>query len=351
MPTRAAATLALLTAATTAAAQPTAFTYQGRLKNGTQPAAGLHDFRFTLFNAASGGTQIGAPQCIDNLAVTDGVFTATIDFGPQFSTQEPRFIQIEVRADTGLGCASPTGFVALSPRQPINPAPAATHAHAAFALDAPDGSPANAVFVSNDGRVGIGTTTPTAWLDIQATNNSNVLFGRRNGGGLAHNLFIEGSGDGGLQLLDANGTVRVQFRSGNNTYFNFGNVGIGTSSPLSTLDVRGDIRFGPVAQFRAVGAPENLRIVRGNIDGDGSVTAGTGFTCQRTGEGFYTIRFNTAFAGVPTVTLQAYRPNGGIWRIAHLEEPTPSTLTIRVKEEGELKQTDSDFGFWAIGPR
>src|SRR5690606_13901313 len=117
------------------------------------------------------------------------------------------------------------------------------------------------------------------WLDIQATNNSNVLFGRHNGGGLAHNLFIEGSGDGGLQLLDANGTVRVQSRSGNNTYFNFGNVGIGTSSPLITLDVRGDIRFGPVAQFRAVGAPENLRIDRGNIDGDGSVTAGTGFTC------------------------------------------------------------------------
>lgn len=173
---------------------------------------------------------MGATQCADNLAVSEGVFTATIDFGQQFATTEPRFLQIEVRTDTGLGCGNLAGFVTLAPRQPINPAPAASHAHAAFSLDAPDGSPANAVYVANDGRVGIGTIAPGGWLDIQAANNSNVLFGRRTGGGLSHNLFIEGNGDGGMQILDASGTPRIQFRSGNNTFFNYGNVAIGSTA-------------------------------------------------------------------------------------------------------------------------
>lgn len=120
--------LALLALTAAAQAQSTAFTYQGRLKNGAALAAGLHDFRFTLFNAASGGAQIGSPQCVDNVAVTDGLFTATLDFGQQFATTEARFLQIEVRADTGLTCASPTGLVTLTPRPTLTAAPYALYA-------------------------------------------------------------------------------------------------------------------------------------------------------------------------------------------------------------------------------
>ncbi len=49
--------LGVLALASFTHAQPTAFTYQGRLENDAALASGLHHFRFTLLNAAFGGTQ------------------------------------------------------------------------------------------------------------------------------------------------------------------------------------------------------------------------------------------------------------------------------------------------------
>ena len=43
-----------------ALAQGTAFTYQGRLNAGGNPANGLYDLQFTLFNAAANGAQVAA---------------------------------------------------------------------------------------------------------------------------------------------------------------------------------------------------------------------------------------------------------------------------------------------------
>ncbi|HZW11418.1 MAG TPA: hypothetical protein VFF69_16055, partial [Phycisphaerales bacterium] len=85
-------------------AQSTAWTYQGRLNSGGSAASGRHDFRFTLFDVASGGSPIGTTQCADNVVVSDGPFTATVDFGQQFTTPADRFVEIEVRKDTGLDC-------------------------------------------------------------------------------------------------------------------------------------------------------------------------------------------------------------------------------------------------------
>lgn len=51
-------TLGLATCAR-AFAQGTTFTYQGRLNDGSGSANGIHDVRFGLFSASSGGTQTG----------------------------------------------------------------------------------------------------------------------------------------------------------------------------------------------------------------------------------------------------------------------------------------------------
>ncbi len=113
-------------------AQPlgTSFTYQGELRSSGVPAAGLHDLRFRLYDAASGGAQVGSTVCSDNVAVSEGRFTVVLDFGTQFAGQQ-RFLEIEVRTDTGLNCANATGFVPLTPRQPLTASP-----HAIFALNA-----------------------------------------------------------------------------------------------------------------------------------------------------------------------------------------------------------------------
>ncbi|HYF16105.1 MAG TPA: hypothetical protein VD971_13635 [Phycisphaerales bacterium] len=120
---------ALAFLAAPALAQPltTAFTYQGELRESGTPASGAHDFQFLLFTAPAGGMQLGATLCADDVAVTDGTFSALLDFGAQFAGQT-RYLEVHVRPDTGTNCSDTTGFVALSPRQQITAAPASTYA-------------------------------------------------------------------------------------------------------------------------------------------------------------------------------------------------------------------------------
>src|SRR5262249_25424851 len=81
-----------------------------------------------------------------------------------------------------------------------------------------------------------------------------------------------------------------------------GNVGIGTTSPQAKLDVRGDVKLGTNGQLFAPGSEENLRIIRGEVDKDGNIFLGSGFTAERLGIGEYRVSFNTPFSGIPTVT-------------------------------------------------
>ncbi|MBL9033086.1 MAG: hypothetical protein JNM80_15415 [Phycisphaerae bacterium] len=236
---------AVLSAA--AFAQPTAITYQGRVKNGTALASGLHDFRFTLFDAASGGAPVGTTQCMDNVVVTEGLFTAVVDFGQQFATPSPRFLQIEVRADTGLNCTNGTGFVVLAPRQALTAAPLANSAKSAFSLSAADGSPANAVFVDNNGNVGIGTTTPghsvtianpaptIALQDTDSTTQQVGYISYRDSGNVERGWVGYGSvGDPDLSIINARPGGDIVLNT-----FGGGLVGIGTAAPGYLLHVSG----------------------------------------------------------------------------------------------------------------
>ncbi len=80
----------------TAFAQTTEFTYQGSLNNSEVPATGNYDFEFALFTSAAAGTQLGSTITVSNVAVANGIFSANIDFGNQFSGSA-RFLEIRVR--------------------------------------------------------------------------------------------------------------------------------------------------------------------------------------------------------------------------------------------------------------
>lgn len=148
--------LLLLAWTNRAPAQPltTAFTYQGELRVSGTPSSGLHDLRFRLYDAALGDTQVGPTLCSDNVALAEGRFTAELDFGSQFEGRQ-RFLEIDVRADTGLGCGNAAGFVTLGPRQPLTASP-----YAIFALNA-----ANAVSAST-----AATATNASQLNGQAAS-------------------------------------------------------------------------------------------------------------------------------------------------------------------------------------
>ncbi len=117
--------IALLSAfAPMAYAQGTsAFTYQGQLRDGSTNANGSYSLTFTLFNAASGGGQIGGTLAAPSQSIVNGLFTVNLDFGGTAFDGSARWLEITV--------ASLTATNTLAPRSSITPAPYALYSSAA----------------------------------------------------------------------------------------------------------------------------------------------------------------------------------------------------------------------------
>jgi hypothetical protein len=64
-----------------ARAQGTAFTYQGQLQNNGNLAGGTYNLQFSLYTNAMGGTAVAGPVTTNGVAISNGLFTVTIDFG------------------------------------------------------------------------------------------------------------------------------------------------------------------------------------------------------------------------------------------------------------------------------
>ena len=62
-------------------AQGTAFSYQGRLNDGTNPANGTYDLTFTIFGGFTGGFSVAGPSTNSAIGVSNGLFSVTLDFG------------------------------------------------------------------------------------------------------------------------------------------------------------------------------------------------------------------------------------------------------------------------------
>lgn len=99
----------------------TAFTYQGKLIDGGAPANGTYDLTFALYDAVSGGVQIGSTVMRNDVTVTDGLFTVQLDFGSVFN-DTALYLEIGVRPGSG------GTYVTLTPRQAITATPFARYA-------------------------------------------------------------------------------------------------------------------------------------------------------------------------------------------------------------------------------
>lgn len=159
-----------------AAALSSAFTYQGRLQDGSQLVTGRYDLRFALFDSATGGGMVGS--ALTNLAtpVSQGVFTVSLDFGTGVWDGNDRWLEMAVRTNgTGL-------FLPLAPRQPLAPVPYAQYAPSAGISSVANAVPAGAISSAMlaDGAVTSGK------LGAGAIKASNI----DDGGAAAYDQFV-----------------------------------------------------------------------------------------------------------------------------------------------------------------
>ena len=97
------------------------------------------------------------------------------------------------------------------------------------------GTNAPALVVKGNANVGIGTTSPSAKLDVQG---SGALLMTRTSSGLA--TYIENDGGYAAQYMyQIGGNPRIVLHTNGNSYFNGGNVGIGTTTPATLLTTVG----------------------------------------------------------------------------------------------------------------
>ena len=104
------------------------------------------------------------------------------------------------------------------------------------------------MIISASGQVGIGTTTPTTPLFVQAGSNNQKIAtftGNNTNRGLEISTYQVSNHDAGV-IIDAtdnsHGTLKFQTATTDvMTITSQSRVGIGTTSPTKTLQVEGDI--------------------------------------------------------------------------------------------------------------
>ncbi len=234
----------------------TAWTYQGRLMDANDPADGLYDFEFRLFDDPCAGTQQGGTIEVNDLDVIDGYFTTELDFGSEVFDGNARWLEVGVRPGDSTDS---NDFVMLNPRHEVTAVP--------YALQT------RGIFVGSNKNVGIGTDNPEYDLDVQGSEGTLRVKGvdtsYPNGQLILEAYQASGNRDPVIHFRDGDGTALAEIHSAHegpgkpvnfeinnhqNGYMAFrtnstehvridadGNVGIGMMSPAAKLDVAGNI--------------------------------------------------------------------------------------------------------------
>jgi hypothetical protein len=155
------------------------------------------------------------------------------------------------------------------------------------------------------GNVGIGTASPVGKLEVQTVDANRYIRFKAPNGEERFQFYTGGTGNYSSQFMyDADGTTRnVQIAAGGTSYFNGGNVGIGTTSPGYKLSVAGTIQSnaGTITGYPLL---EQLRMM---YDQDGNywkfeTTAGPGadLLISQNATPFLVVKSGTGRVGIGT---------------------------------------------------
>ena len=126
------------------------------------------------------------------------------------------------------------------------------------------------VRITDAGKLGIGTANPSQRLHVKSSGYGSwpVYVERSANSAQLAGIYESSSGDGGhgmLYIKDGSGNTDVKLSTNGDSWLNGGNVGIGTASPDTTLNVAGYIRG-------EAGSTPKLQLKRtGNAAGNGYI--------------------------------------------------------------------------------
>jgi hypothetical protein len=233
------------------------FLYQGQLKKDGVPINDTCDFVFSLWTdpvSTLPADQVGPELAFDgqdpnppSINVTNGLFSALLDFGPMAFTDDPRWIEVSVACPAG-----PSAYTTLSPRDLVAGAPYSIHTRG--------------IFVDEDGRVGIRNEDPQEALHVGGnviveSDSSGAVVELHNANSSNTAMFLKSTHPIGFAVTDFRGTSRMVVTPP-------GDIGIGTERPEALLHVegRGTFRGEHIAYFESQSGPssDGIAIQLGN---------------------------------------------------------------------------------------
>lgn len=193
------------------------FTYQGYFEYSGNPANGNFDFRVTIWDQETLGTEIASCQVFDNIFIQDGLFTfhllpdTSMD---QVFNGEARWLQVAVRQ------SGTTTWTTL-PRQPITAAPYAWSLRPGANIEGATADSTLKLINNGSGGSLYASSSPVTGVTIQAehTGDGFALYGSTSGaypavGGVhygagsgLHGFSVSGSGVLGFTATDQDSGV------------------------------------------------------------------------------------------------------------------------------------------------
>lgn len=259
-----------------------AFTYQGYLEQGGQPAAGTFTIAASLFAESSGSDPVTPPIVLGGITTLDGRFSVELDFPSTAFDGSPRWLEISV------GAQGSPGLTTLAPRQALSPVPYAVHALNGGGTQGPKGDPGEPGPMGPPGPAGLSpfqlvgnTALLPANLGLPATSShgeagifflGNIPFLHAAGNA---NAFVGGAASPAVTGFNST-AVGAGALSGLTSGYN--NSALGAYALNSTTNGWGNTAVGVATLFSHASGAVNTAVghdaLRGITAGDGNIAVG-----------------------------------------------------------------------------